>query len=341
MQTEPLDSRTQEEVIQALCARLESSYVFPETAVQLSEVLAQRLERGVFNEIREGDAFAAALNDIMQETSGDRHLRMRWLETALPEQDGSLLQNQEKLAEMKLRVKLDNFGFHKAERLAGNIGLLEIRHFVRPSWGSGETAAAAMNLLSSTGALLFDLRQCGGGNPGMVALLSSYLFDGEPVLLNTLYWREGDCTEQYWTLPYVPGTRFIDKPVYILTSSYTFSAGEEFAYNLQQLGRAVVVGETTAGGAHPGSPFRLHAHFDVFIPTGRAINPISSSNWEGAGVAPDHVVPAAQAFHAAYRMALEEVLASIGQETSGPYCRLREEILLAGSASEGKRGMED
>ena len=100
-----------------------------------------------------------------------------------------------------------------------------------------------MNFIANTNALIIDIRKCGGGNPGMVALVSSYLFDGEPIHLNNLYWRDEDFTQQYWTLPYVPGNRFVDKPVYVLISSFTFSAGEEFSYNLKHLERATLIGE--------------------------------------------------------------------------------------------------
>jgi C-terminal processing protease CtpA/Prc len=214
-------------------------------------------------------------------------------------------------------AQLDNFGFHKAERLPGNIGYLDIRHFVRPSWGSEDTAVGAMNMIANTNALIIDLRHCRGGNPDMVALISTYLFNGEPVHLNDLYWRDEDVTESYWTLPDVPGKRFGgEKPVFILTSDFTFSAGEEFTYNLKSLKRAIVVGETTGGGAHPGSPFRIHPHFEVFIPNGKAINPITGTNWEGCGVEPDIPTAADQALDAAYKLALEAFIKSLDEDES-------------------------
>jgi C-terminal processing protease CtpA/Prc len=186
-----------------------------------------------------------------------------------------------------------------------------------------------MNFLANMNALIVDLRQCKGGNPGMVALISSYLFDGDPVHLNSLYWRDEDFTQQYWTLPFVPGKRFGDKPVYVLTSSDTFSAGEEFAYNLKTRQRATLVGERTGGGAHPGSPHRLHPHFEVFIPVGRAINPITNQNWEGVGVTPDVSVPQDQALKAAYRIALNSIIENIGEPASRPFSQLLEEAQAA------------
>ncbi|MEO0456712.1 MAG: S41 family peptidase, partial [Cyanobacteria bacterium P01_A01_bin.114] len=87
----------------------------------------------------------------------------------------------------------------------------------------------------------------------------------------------------------------------------TFSAAEEFAYNLQQLKRAVIVGEATAGGANPGQGIRLDDHFWMFLPTGRAINPITGSNWEGTGVIPDFKIPAELSLQAAHLIGLKKV----------------------------------
>ncbi len=214
------------------------------------------------------------------------------------------------------------------ERLPGNVGYLDIREFYNSSWG-GDTAVAAMIFLANTNVLIVDLCKCRGGDPDMVTLISSYLFGEERVHLNSLYWREEDVTQQYWTLPYIPGKRFGDKPVYVLTSQDTFSGGEEFAYNLKTRHRAILVGETTAGGAHPGSTYRLHAHFEVFIPVGRAINPITGTNWEGGGVTPDISVPQEQAFKVAYNMALKSIIASLGETPSGPFKTFAEEAQTA------------
>jgi C-terminal processing protease CtpA/Prc len=163
----------------------------------------------------------------------------------------------------------------------------------------------------------------------MVALISSYLFGEEPIHLNSIYWRDDDVTQQYWTLPYIPGKRFGDKPVYVLISRDTFSGGEEFAYDLQTRQRATLVGEKTDGGAHPGASYRLHPHFVVFIPVGRAINPITNGNWEGSGVVPDIPASQEQALQVAYRMALTSIIESIGEPASGPFGLLLEEAQAA------------
>ena len=163
----------------------------------------------------------------------------------------------------------------------------------------------------------------------MVALILSYLFGEEPVHLNSMYWRDDDITQQYWTLPHVPGKRFGDKPVYVLIGRKTFSGGEEFAYDLQTRQRATLVGEKTDGGAHPGTSYRLHPHFEAFIPIGRAINPVTGDNWERTGVVPDVPIPAEQALNTAYRLALESVIEGIGEPSSSPLRALLKEAQTA------------
>jgi len=174
----------------------------------------------------------------------------------------------------------------------------------------GDTVAGAMALLANTEAMIIDLRQNGGGSPEMVQLICSYFFEGEPVHLNDLYFRPTDSTRQYWTLPHVPRKRYVSKEVYILTSKRTFSGAEVFSYNMKNLKRAMLVGETTGGGAHPGDMVRLNDHFSVFLPVGRAINPVTKTNWEGTGVSPHIACPADQALKTAHIEALKKLIAT-------------------------------
>jgi C-terminal processing protease CtpA/Prc len=208
------------------------------------------------------------------------------------------------------------------------VGYLDI-HVLHAAFISGETAVAAMNFLRGVHAMIIDLRQCRGGEPNMNALLSSYFFGEEPVQLSSLYLREDDSTHQYWTSPYVPSQRLDNIPLYVLTSQTTFSGGEAFAYDLKAYQRATLVGESTRGGAHPGMTYRLHEHFDVFIPNGRPTNPVTGSNWEGTGVTPDIAVPQEQAFAIAYRMALQSITKTLSEFSSAPYQTLLAEAQAA------------
>ncbi len=319
------------EIIQDLTAKLRAYYVFPDIAEKICVSLQKRLEHGEYADLTEGEFFALALTMHMQQVNHDQHLWVRWHSQPLPDGDEALRLDPGWQAEQKLEAAQDNYGFHKVERLPGNVGYIDIRFFHRPEWGS-ETVTATMNFLANTFALIVDLRHCEGGYPGMVALISSYLFGEEPVHLSSIYWRDEDITQQFWTLAQVPGMRFGDKPAYILTSGDTFSAGEEFAYNLKSLKRARLVGKSTGGGAHPGASYRLHPHFEVFIPIGRVINPVTGTNWEGAGVAPDISVPPEQAFDVAYQMALQSILTDLSESLSGP------DKVLAQEAQEALKG---
>jgi len=325
MDIQTIDSTTKARILEALIENLMANYVFPDVAQQICKCLRKHHEDGDYADVTGPEFFALALTDHLQEVNQDEHLWVRWYPEPLPDHEGSLLQNQERVEEWMQKGKLDNFGIHKVERLLGNIGYIDIRYFYRTSWGSGDTIVASMNFLANMSAVIIDLRKCMGGNPGAVALVSSYFFDEDPVHLNSLYWRESDFTEQYWTLPYVPGKRLVDQPVYILTGKDTFSGGEEFAYNLQTRKRATIIGEKTGGGAHPGNPYRLHPHFEVFIPKGRAINPITNKNWEGVGIQPDIPALSKQALQVAYRKALMYVIESTRLQKSKPSRQLVDE----------------
>jgi C-terminal processing protease CtpA/Prc len=288
----------------------------------MEQAIRQRASRGEYDTITSGPQLARLLTAHLQEVSHDKHLHVVYFAEPQPIREGGEPSPEEQ-EEFRQFAALLNFGFEKVKRLAGNIGYLDVRGFFPPEFAS-ETAIAAMNFLANASALIIDLRQNGGGHPAMVALLSSYLFT-QPTHLNDLYWREGDRTEQYWTLPYVPGRRDQTRPVYILTSAQTFSGAEEFCYNLKNLKRALLIGETTGGGAHPGGGYPVTEHFGVGIPTGRAINPITGTNWEGTGVIPDVEVPAGEAFKVAHIAALKKVLEAAGENVTGPLQAVVEE----------------
>ena len=323
-----IDTTTHAEIVQKLSEKLRACYVFPDIAEQICIRLQKHLGEGDYADITEGEFLAFALTTHMQEVNHDEHLWVRWHPEPLPDYEGQLRLNQEWTEERRQEAKLDNYGLHKVERLPGNVGYMDIRYLHRPAWG-GDTAVAAMNFIADANALIVDLRKCQGGYPGMIALISSYLFGQEPVHLNSIYWRDDDVTQQYWTLPHIPGKRFGDKPVYVLISKNTFSGGEAFAYILKTRQRATVVGEKTDGGAHPGASYRLHSHFQVFIPIGRVIDPITQKDWEGSGVAPDISISPEQALQVAHRLALESIIESIGEAASGPLRQLLKEAQAA------------
>jgi C-terminal processing protease CtpA/Prc len=160
-----------------------------------------------------------------------------------------------------------------------------------------------MGALNSADALIFDLRDNGGGYSEMVSLLAAYLFDHPEYM----YDPRISPAQQSWTQSPVPGNRLADKPVYVLTSASTVSAAEQFTYDLKMLKRVTLVGETTGGSAHAGVFHRIDDHFGMGIPETRAVNPYSKTDWEGVGVGPDVKVNAADALQTAEKLAVSRL----------------------------------
>lgn len=308
-QAPPLDNATRAEVIEALLRQLTDYYVFPEVANQVGVAVRAKQRNGRYDEVTDVTVFANMLTADLLDTSRDLHLGVMVSDTPRPPARLFTQPSSEEKAERLKVMVARNYGVGKVDILEGNIGYLDLRGFDRVA-DAAPAITAVMIRLADTAALIIDVRNNGGGDPAGVSFLSSYLFD-ERTHLNDLYSRQGLRTEQFWTNPRVQGKHFgQQKAIYVLTGPLTFSAGEEFCYNLQQLKRATLVGGTTRGGANPGHTRALNAYFSAFIPSGRAINPISKTNWEGRGVTPDIAVPVEQALAVAHKLALSKLTAS-------------------------------
>ncbi len=294
-------------VIEALADVLTNNYVFPEKAKAASKSIQTSLDEGEYDDIEDGREFAQTVSKQVNSIIDDAHFRVRFSDLKLPKRQERSEPTEEEREARRTQVRKANAMVEKVERLPGNIGYLEMRGFA-PAEAAKRPVAAAMSFLKETDAMILDLRRNGGGDPACVQLVCSYFFGDEPVHLNSIYFRPTDETTEFWTLEEVEGERYLDKPVYVLTSPRTGSAAEECSYNLKHLKRATIVGETTWGGANPGGMFRLGDHIDAFIPTGRAINPITGTNWEGVGVKPDVEIDAEEALIEAQKMALKALI---------------------------------
>jgi len=315
VKTQPvsLNSTSKTEAIENIVKLLNDNYVFPDKAAEMGKFILTKLNNNEYENINDSRAFGDQLSKDLQSISHDKHLWVRYN----PEDASEIKKNsagskhEEVSAEEIEMMKHENYGFKKVERMNGNIGFIDFRGF-SPSKYSKETIESVMGFLSNCDAIIIDLRQNGGGDPTGVQLISSYFFDSNPVHLNDLYFRPENRTDEFWTLKEIEGKRMPDVDLYILTSNYTFSAAEEFTYNLKNLKRATIVGETTGGGAHPGDVLAVNADFVMFVPNGNAINPITKSNWEGTGVIPDIAVSHDKALQTAKLAALEK----LAQKTS-------------------------
>ena len=274
-------------------------YVFEDVGRRVATFIQQRHSAGAYTNITDAEEFTRMMTTDMQSVSNDKHMRVRLRRGSegVPSGANPLMI----LFEQKERRQQENYGFQHVEIFENNIGYVDFRYFAPPD-NAAEKVEAAMNFLNYSDAIIFDMRQNGGGDPRLIQLICSYLF-AEKVHLNSLYWRDGNRTVEFWTLDKINGKRMPDVPVFVLTSNYTFSGAEEFTNNLKTRQRATIIGETTGGGANPGGVFPVTKHFNIFIPTGRAINPVTGTNWEGTGVEPDIKIPADQALDVAKKRA--------------------------------------
>ncbi len=286
--TKELDEKERTKVIKSVSKLLKANYVFPEVADKMATLIETNLKNEKYQMIIQPDEYAGVLTKDLQSVSNDRHLRVIFTPEDSKKQQNVInpADSSQFFYSSDEKMRRDNFGFKEVKILDGNIGYLDLRSFTDTLF-AGKTAIAAMNFLSNTDAIIIDLRNNGGGMASMIQLIISYFYSSEPVHLNDFYYRPADKHTQTWTFPSVPGKRRPDIDVYVLTSRSTFSAAEEFAYDLKNLKRATLVGETTGGGAHPGFQVAVSERFSIWIPSGMAINPISHTNWEGIGVEPD------------------------------------------------------
>ncbi len=310
-----LTASDRQEVIENLAGQLRENYIFLDVAENLAAILEKKNRNGDFRDFADPRGLAGALTDVMREETGDLHFAAMYdrnfpaefVEEGEEEGEEGGESPGESDPERGERLRRMNYGFEKIERLKGNVGYLDLRMFAKPAYAA-ETAVAAMNYLAGSDALIIDLRQNGGGSPGMIQLILSYLYDGDPIHFNSFYNRSQDSRKQFWTLPYVPGKKMADVELYVLISGFTGSAAEEFAYDIQTLERGTLIGRTTAGAAHPGGMFPLGNHMAAFISTGRAINPVTGTDWEGVGVKPDVDMPEEEALEHAHTLALRHIL---------------------------------
>jgi C-terminal processing protease CtpA/Prc len=305
-----LDAKMRTEVVKGVGELLQKLYIFPDKARGMDALLTKNLQEGAYDKLVDVQAFARTLTQDLQSVSKDRHIRViygpevvkriRARNSQSPEEREK--ERQQALMEQRKR----NFSFQELKLLDGNIGYLDLRGF-SGFREAAETAVAAMNFLANADAVIIDLRRNGGGSPEMIQLISSYFLQ-ERTHLNSFENRGQDALEQFWSFHFVPGRPMFDTDLYILTSQRTFSAAEEFTYNMKNLKRATIIGETTGGGAHPGGTQIVNDSFLVWVPTGRAVNPISKTNWEGTGVAPDIAVERDKALEKARTIALEKMI---------------------------------
>jgi hypothetical protein len=305
-QGESIDAGRRDAVIERGLQLLLANYLDLDAAERAVADVRERASRGEYSSLTSPTRLAELLGRHLAEATGDRHVQVKFGAGRVPDPLGSAEETAAELSQLRRDAESENFGIGEPRVLTGNVGYLAFNRFFRAEL-AGDALAAAMHSLATTDALIVDLRESRGGDPVMVVLAASWFFDGRPRHWNDIVRRFDGTTTQFWTAAWLPGPRYVGKPIYVLTAQRTFSAPESFAYELQHPGRATIVGEGTGGGAHSGAWFPIDDRFALFIPLSRYVSAVSGGDWEGTGVNPDVECAVVEALECAHRLALERL----------------------------------
>jgi hypothetical protein len=305
-QGESIDAGRRDAVIERGLQLILANYLDLDAAERAVADVRERASRGEYSSLTSPARLAELLGRDLAEATGDRHVQVKFGAGRVPDPLASADETAAELEQLRRDAEAERFGIGETRVLTGNVGYLPFNRFFRAEL-AGDALAAAMQSLATTDALIVDLRESRGGDPVMVVLAASWFFDGRPRHWNDIVRRFDGTTTQFWTAAWLPGPRYVGKPIYVLTAQRTFSAPESFAYELQQTGRATIVGEGTGGGAHSGSWFPIDDRFALFIPLSRYVSAVSGGDWEGTGVKPDVECAAVGALECAHRLALERL----------------------------------
>jgi hypothetical protein len=297
--TAGLDAKVIRSTIESTAAVIEREYVDAEVADHIAASLREWNVEGRYDAARTPLALATFLTSDLMATSHDKHLFVVALSDSAVNGDHDDLSRKE-------TARHSNFGVQQAEILGGNVGYLNLTFFYRPE-EAHDALVAAMSLLANADSLILDLRANGGGSPDTAMLLMNYIFNKDGLPLFDVTPRTGQ-PHAFVTQKSAVTVRDADRPVYVLTSSHTWSAGEGVAFLLQERHRAEVIGETTVGAANPGRTYHVGDLFEVNVPNGKVSSAVLGRNWEGSGVLPDVKVPAADSLRAAHVQALRHAL---------------------------------
>lgn len=265
----------------------------------INAALSDALKRGDYKQAKNHHELAAFLTKTLYEASHDKHLFVREVPVLNETHEKASLTRAD-------RVRMDNCGLKTAKVLDGNVGYLQITAFHRAD-ECAERLENAMNFLSRTDAIILDLRKNGGGSPDTAEQLLSYFFSQPNLPLFSVIPRFGEATI-HRTHEHNVSFRDESRPIYVLISKSTWSAGEAVPFLLQERQRATIIGEETAGAANPASPWPINPSLAVTIPFGKVRSAIRGKNWEGTGVIPDIATSPDQAFFVAYSKSLPTLM---------------------------------
>lgn len=299
----PLTAKSKTEIVKNISQLLLDNYVFPDTALKMSNYIKDKLKKGAYNKISDPVLFSDVLTNDLHSVYFDRHMLVQYF----PPNNSVVSTDTVEKEDPFKRIKEANFGFKKVEILSGNIGYIDIKNLWADTLYGKETVKAALQFVSYTNALIIDIRNCTGGSQETVAMICGY-FLKNATNINDMYDRRTNTTTKDWTKPDSSFTKLNNIPLYVLTSNKTFSAAEELCSVLGSLKRATIIGEKTGGGAHGTFSQEAGEGIVISIPYWRPTNPITKSNWEVVGVKPDIETTSDRALETAEMKIFESLL---------------------------------
>ncbi|HSZ31660.1 MAG TPA: S41 family peptidase [Puia sp.] len=301
------------QLIDSIRKVLVEKYIFRDTAIKMVDYLEKQYKRGIYDSITDPTELERKLYKDLRLVHRDVHFRLIYapgMAKNLSAQFDSLSQKKADSTNV-VNMQNDNYFFHKVEILSGNIGYIKFNGFTDLIEQAKPTLNAAFRFVMNTKALIIDLRENRGGSPDMVSQIESYFFPGRKHM-NDIVTRSPDSTIVFWTDPKNADGIMLSMPVYMLTSKSTVSGAEDLAYAMQSVHRAVIIGDTTAGGAHPTGMYNIGFGFIGAIPVARTLNPYTHTDWEGTGVYPDIPVSSDEALKTAERLFFKEEIGKAG-----------------------------
>lgn len=293
--------------LERIKAEIGASYVFPERRGPAIDRLVAAAAEGRYD-TSDPVAFAERVTEDLTATTHDTHLYLRydpaWFASAsLPAAPGDDAQQIQLEAEI---ARHTNHGLAEMRILPGNIRYLRIEGF---PWVEDETGPAydgAMRFLKGGRAVIIDLRGNGGGWIQASKYLLSH-FVAADTLIATFHSPNAE-PQQYRAADYLPSGRIQGPPVYILIDGRSRSAAEMVAYTFQQYGLGELIGARTEGAANISDDFGVAPGFRLSVSTGRTVQPISQTDWEGVGVTPTVETDPSQALEIAQLRAIDRLL---------------------------------
>lgn len=299
-----LSPKTRNAALDAIKTEFRERYVFPEMRPKIIERLEREQKSGRYD-VDDPFLFSDRITEDLRDVAHDKHLSLRVNPAAYAAALAAPASGAGEDAFMRKQAIRNHHGLVEMKRLPGNIRYLKINGF---EWVNDETGAAyddAVRFLKDGDAIIIDLRDNGGGSHAAVRYLVSHFMDGDTLEMTFLEGSQPPVQSR--TLEYLPAGRLKGKPLYVLINNFTASAGEAFAYDVQQFKLGELIGVKTVGAANNNKLLPVAPDFILSVSYGRPEHPVSHGNWEGIGVAPDVETSSSQALDVAQMRALDRL----------------------------------